>query len=103
MRRFPTLGFTLIFAALSTSWPAAQQPPAPRPFPRPPQQQAPAAAQPAAPAIPQSPGGQQPYVEFTDEKTGEVIGRQPLDLQNAPRVDPKAQQQQPQQPAPAKK
>ncbi|HOC16635.1 MAG TPA: hypothetical protein PKK95_00115 [Vicinamibacterales bacterium] len=47
MRRFLTLGFTLLFTALPVSWSAAQQPPAPRPFPRPPQQQAP--AEPAKP------------------------------------------------------
>jgi preprotein translocase subunit SecG len=54
------------------------------------------------PVIPASPGGQ-PSVEIVNEK-GEVVRRQPLDLDKAPKVDPNnptipAQPQ----PAPAKK
>ena len=51
--------------------PAAQQPP---------QQQ-------GQPAIPTAPGGAQPTVEFVNEK-GEVVGKRPINLNEAPRVDP---------------
>jgi preprotein translocase subunit SecG len=51
----------------------------------------PGAAQPAAgqgqPVIPTAPGGAQPTVEFVNEK-GEVVRKEPIDLNKAPRVDP---------------
>jgi preprotein translocase subunit SecG len=56
------------------------------------------------PVIPANPGAQ-PAIEFVNEK-GEVVRRQPIDLNKAPKVDPNnptMPAQPPQQPAPAKK
>lgn len=58
MRRPSNTGLTLVLAAFLTAGLAAQQPPAPRPFPRPPQQQTqppPAATEPAPPAATAAP------------------------------------------------
>lgn len=64
MRRSSMLGPALLLAALWPAWLAAQQPPAPRPFPRPPQTQTPAQTQtpepvrPIDPAAAPKPGGE---------------------------------------------
>jgi preprotein translocase subunit SecG len=61
-------------------------------------------AQQGQPVIPNNPGAQ-PTVEFVNEK-GDVVKKQPLDLNNAPKVDPNnpvIPPSQPQQPEPAKK
>ena len=58
MHGLSTTGPTLLLAALSSAWLAAQQPPAPRPFPRPTQ---PTAAEPVeTPPAPQPPPGDEP-------------------------------------------
>ena len=64
---------------------------------------APAASGQGQPIIPNNPGAQ-PTVEFVNEK-GEVVRKQPIDLNRAPKVDPNnpAIPAQPQQSAPAKK
>jgi preprotein translocase subunit SecG len=77
----------------------AQQQPVPAPGNAQPPASTPAAPQQAAPGA-----AGQPYVEFTDEKTGKVVGREPLDLDKAQRVDPKnANTPAPSQSVPAKK
>jgi len=73
MRRLPTTGPILILALFSTAWLAAQQPPSPRPFPRPPQQQPqeqqpPAAAEPAVRA--ETPPAPQPGDEPSEATLG---------------------------------
>lgn len=67
MRRPSTTGPTLLLAALSTAWLAAQQPPAPRPFPRPSQQPPAQAAAPPAAAAPAAP---QPDAEPSEATLG---------------------------------
>jgi preprotein translocase subunit SecG len=65
-----------------------------------PAQTAPApGAQPLAPGQAQQPGAGQPMVEYVDEK-GNVVRRDPLDLNKLPKVDPKNPQL-PVTPAPA--
>jgi preprotein translocase subunit SecG len=63
----------------------------------------PPAAPAQTPAAPATDPSKQPMVELVNEK-GEVVGRRPLDLSNAPKVDPNnPSMPTPQQPAPAKK
>lgn len=68
MRRLPTTGPTALLAIISTAWLSAQQPPAPRPFPRPAQPQRPAAAEPARPV--ETPPALQPGAEPTEATLG---------------------------------
>jgi hypothetical protein len=69
MCRLRKFGPTLFLAGLSTAWLAAQQPPAPRPFPRPPQQQQPTAATEPAPTA-AAPAAAQPGAEPSEATLG---------------------------------